>query len=1643
MKNQLAWMKTSLAKVAVGAMMLAAGFAANTAQATVLVGWDFSPITTSAWGASPYAAATTDTSVTIGGLTRGSGLTTSGTTAAGAWGGTGFSTTANTEALAITANNYVTFSITVKSGYTVSLTDIAAYNIRRSNTGPGTSQWQYQINSGAFTDISSGNNGGPLTLSTTSSSGNSESAITLSGISALQNLPAGTVVTFRIVSWGASNTSGTWYFKDLGNTTANDLIVDGTATQTAATPPTLTAASGATVDNNVVITFTDDATWRTAVGSGTVKYGSTTLTANTDYTLAAGTLTLKPSGGNAALQTAGTQTVTVSATGYTDATVSQAIGAGAATKLGITTQPTARGNGSSGSALATQPVVAVQDQYGNTVTGSSASIAAAAVQGTWTLGGTTPKTASSGVATFTDLTATSAGAVSGATITFTTTGLSQNTVTSSGFNISAPPTAFTAGNLAVLQADSGASQNSTITILELNNSTANQSSAVNTIPINATGANPFRTSGSAGTTGGLANSSDGSLLAFTGEADPSSATANENTITTRAVASLSVNDTLNVAATYTGTTGNQTRIAASPDNSTWYIGDQNGVYLNGASSPASGVVNVRSLRTFGTSIYELTAAANPIISSVSANGATLTGLTGLGADSKAVDFYMVSSGNNGTYDTLYYLVQTSGTSGTIKKYSLVSGTWTANGTYTTQNSAGTGVGGDSICAALDGSGGVYLYITSADGATTANSVYKFHDTAGYNATINVTTANNVLLYTAASGTILKGIAFAPQKATPAFSGLSASQSISYGTASITLAGKVSAAVNGVTDYPANGETVTITINGSAQTTTINDATGDFSKTFTTPTIPYSASAYTITYAYAGNNTTLNAAANDTSTTLTVNKATLTYTANAASMTYGGTVPSLSGNVTGFVNSENQAGATTGTLAFTTSATSSSPAGSYAINGSGLTAANYTFAQAAGNATALTINKATPTVSVGNSPVTYNGSAQAATVNGSVSGTVSNVKYGGSSTVPTAAGTYAVTADFAPTDSTDYNSLTGAAAGSFIINKATPTVTVANSPVTYNGSAQAATVNGSVSGTVSNVKYGGSSTVPTAAGTYAVTADFAPTDNTDYNNLTGAAAGNFVINKATPVITWSNPADITYGTALSGTQLNATSGGVAGNYVYTPASGTVLNAGSGQTLSVQFTPSDTTDYNTPTATTATINVSQATLTYTANAASMTYGGTVPSLSGSVSGFVNGDTQGSATTGTLAFNTSATSGSAAGSYAINGSGLSAANYTFVQAAGNATALTIGTAAITITANADSKTYGQTKTYGSGSSAYTITSGTLKNSDAISTVTLTDTDSGGVATAAVGGTYHLTPSAAVFTTGSAANYTITYVTGLLTVNKGTPAISGISSQNISYGTASVSLSGTVSAGSGYPADGETVSVTINGTTQTPAIAGGAGGFTAGSFPTTLPPAFNPYTITYAYTGDANLNGVTNTSTALTVTGIKVPNLAYTNAPGVNRQVSTADLVAAGLVSSQGSPTYSITIPSGRSGHGGSVITDGSRILYMPSGTPSSDNFSYTVSDGVVSGTATVTITFQSVAGAQIDSSLIGNDGADHARFTFHGIPNTLYHVQRATVLSPANWANADSGVTTGADGSFLWTDTQTISALGNSVYYRISYP
>ena len=78
-----------------------------------------------------------------------------------------------------------------------------------------------------------------------------------------------------------------------------------------------------------------------------------------------------------------------------------------------------------------------------------------------------------------------------------------------------------------------------------------------------------------------------------------------------------------------------------------------------------------------------------------------------------------------------------------------------------------------------------------------------------------------------------------------------------------------------------------------------------------------------------------------------------------------------------------------------------------------------------------------------------------------------------------------------------------------------------------------------------------------------------------------------VDKATPIITWSDPANITYGIALTRTQLDATPS-VNGTLVYTPQSGTVLNAGQNQQLTTTFIPTDTANYTTASAT-ALINV----------------------------------------------------------------------------------------------------------------------------------------------------------------------------------------------------------------------------------------------------------------------------------------------------------------------------------------------------------------------------------------------------------------------------------------------------------------------
>jgi hypothetical protein len=190
------------------------------------------------------------------------------------------------------------------------------------------------------------------------------------------------------------------------------------------------------------------------------------------------------------------------------------------------------------------------------------------------------------------------------------------------------------------------------------------------------------------------------------------------------------------------------------------------------------------------------------------------------------------------------------------------------------------------------------------------------------------------------------------------------------------------------------------------------------------------------------------------------------------------------------------------------------------------------------------------------------------LNESVTLTYSNNTDAGTAT---ASATYAASA----------NHLGNSDSKTFTISKADPTVAVTGGTFTYDGTVKAAT--GTVTG-VAGANLGGAAisyspggaSAPINAGTYTATGSFA--GNGNYNSATGN--GTITINKANQTITWAQPAAISYGTALSATQLNATVAGVNGGtqpgaLSYDRTTGTVLNAG---THNLTATAAATDNYN---------------------------------------------------------------------------------------------------------------------------------------------------------------------------------------------------------------------------------------------------------------------------------------------------------------------------------------------------------------------------------------------------------------------------------------------------------------------------------
>jgi len=237
----------------------------------------------------------------------------------------------------------------------------------------------------------------------------------------------------------------------------------------------------------------------------------------------------------------------------------------------------------------------------------------------------------------------------------------------------------------------------------------------------------------------------------------------------------------------------------------------------------------------------------------------------------------------------------------------------------------------------------------------------------------------------------------------------------------------------------------------------------------------------------------------------------------------------------------------------------------------------------------------------------------------------------------------------------------------------------------------------------------------------------------------------------PYITWSNPAPIGYGTALSAAQLNATAN-VPGTFSYRHPAGTVLGAGLGQPLALTFVPADTNDYATVTAVVP-LDVLPQPLTVTANDVSLVYGAAIPPLTGSLVGVTNGDNL------TVTY-TTANPANSVGSYPIlpvfQDPAGALRNYSVTTNLGT---LTISPAPLAVFAQNQGRAYGAANP----SLAWSVTG--LVNGDSQNSALTGSPILSVLATpASPVGAYPITLNPGSL---AATNYTLSFVNGVLTVN------------------------------------------------------------------------------------------------------------------------------------------------------------------------------------------------------------------------------------------------------------------------------------
>lgn len=340
--------------------------------------------------------------------------------------------------------------------------------------------------------------------------------------------------------------------------------------------------------------------------------------------------------------------------------------------------------------------------------------------------------------------------------------------------------AFTPGNVVVYRVgDSSAALSSAATAAFLDEySPAGVRVQSIPLPTTTTGANHAVTAGGTTTSEGMITRSvDGRYILATGyDAALGTAAVAGTTSSTvnRVVALVDASGNINSSTALTDAySGGNIRTATSTDGmDIWAGGSTGGVRYTTTGSTTSTTIstvigNIRTVNIFGGQLYASAQSGTLRVGTLGTGTPTTTGQTfsnfngvpvqypGTTTNTSPYQFFLADlSATEPGLDVLYIADDNSAVNGGgVQKYSLVSGTWVANGVANMTASSSTAITGFRGLTGSVTAGSVALY------TATGSTLYSLTDASGYNNTITP----NILVQiaTAPTNTAFRGLAFTP------------------------------------------------------------------------------------------------------------------------------------------------------------------------------------------------------------------------------------------------------------------------------------------------------------------------------------------------------------------------------------------------------------------------------------------------------------------------------------------------------------------------------------------------------------------------------------------------------------------------------------------------------------------------------------------------------------------------------------------------------------------------------------------------------------------------------------------------------------------------------------------------------------------